>query len=470
MAKEFILGQVVGPQGPQGERGEQGKQGPQGEQGLQGIQGERGERGEQGIQGERGEQGLRGQQGPPGHVGAYVEIWPDTDSITEPTEGVIYWVGTSSPFMIYKWIDGQWEYSGSNVTIDVDQFEPAREMVTQAEAEAGEADSVRGWTAKMVRRAINAVTDTIRNALDSHVGATGIAHGNATAVDSGFMSGSDKARLDNMANDATANVGTVTSIATNNGITGGTIRDSGTLELTLPVAGTNAIVAYIMRPHVAVNTDLNGISAPGVYPINVATANGPVATGASVSSATLVVYPRNDSGWSQMFMFDDGQIWHRSNRSETGWTAWVRIDLPERATRAVTADRLTTARAINGVAFDGSGDIEIPTGGGSDWYTPAAAPGITNLNTGAALVAGSYHVTPRPLNSPPGGIFLGASLAFVLDVRVFPSGVIFQKFHEIIGGAGAGSGVVRVFVRALHHDGYWTDWVSIADSLGFRPF
>jgi hypothetical protein len=54
----------------------------------------------------------------------------------------------------------------------------------------------------------------------------------ATTSLAGVMSSADKTKLDGVAAGATANVGTVTSIATNNGITGGTITSSGTLGLT----------------------------------------------------------------------------------------------------------------------------------------------------------------------------------------------------------------------------------------------
>ena len=47
----------------------------------------------------------------------------------------------------------------------------------------------------------------------SHVGATGTAHGNATTSVAGFLSAADKTKLDGVATGATANTGTVTSVA-----------------------------------------------------------------------------------------------------------------------------------------------------------------------------------------------------------------------------------------------------------------
>lgn len=72
----------------------------------------------------------------------------------------------------------------------------------------------------------------------SHVGAGGTAHANVVAAGAaGFMTGADKTKLDGVATGATANTGTVTSVAVANatGITwtGSPITTSGTLTPTL---------------------------------------------------------------------------------------------------------------------------------------------------------------------------------------------------------------------------------------------
>ena len=279
MAKEFLLGRVVGPQGPQGE---------------------------QGIQGDRGERGERGEQGAPGQVGAFVEIWPDTDSITEPTEGVIYWVGTKSPFKIYKWIDGQWEYSGSDVTIDVDQFEPAREQVTQAEAEAGVEDTVRGWTAHRVRQAVNAVVDVIKNIFNSHIGATNNPHGVTAA-----QVGAAPANADGHATRA---------------VTADTLTTARNFTINSDTAAAN--VAF----NGGANTTL-GVS---------------VTTAAGVTASTLPPVAASTL-----------QAWLVVARNCLAWLV-ARFNADGHATRAMTADTLTTARNIGGVPFNGSANINLP--------------------------------------------------------------------------------------------------------------
>jgi len=64
----------------------------------------------------------------------------------------------------------------------------------------------------------------------SHVGSTGTAHGTSTTSVAGFMSSTDKTKLDGIATGATANTGTVTSVGSGLGLTG-TVTTSGTLAL-----------------------------------------------------------------------------------------------------------------------------------------------------------------------------------------------------------------------------------------------
>ena len=71
----------------------------------------------------------------------------------------------------------------------------------------------------------------------SHIGTGGTSHATATTSTAGFMSSSDKTKLDGVATGATANVGTVTSVAmtvpTGLSVSGTPITTSGTLALSL---------------------------------------------------------------------------------------------------------------------------------------------------------------------------------------------------------------------------------------------
>jgi hypothetical protein len=70
----------------------------------------------------------------------------------------------------------------------------------------------------------------------AHVGAGGTAHAAATTSVAGFMSATDKTKLDGISSGATANTGTVTSVAASAGsgisVSGSPITSSGTLTIT----------------------------------------------------------------------------------------------------------------------------------------------------------------------------------------------------------------------------------------------
>lgn len=65
------------------------------------------------------------------------------------------------------------------------------------------------------------------------ISSTNTTYGVATSSSNGLMSSTDKAKLDGIAPGATANKGTVTSVATDVGLTGGTITSSGTIKANL---------------------------------------------------------------------------------------------------------------------------------------------------------------------------------------------------------------------------------------------
>ena len=93
---------ATGPQGPQGEKGDTGATGPKG------PQGEKGDTGATGPQGEKGEKGDTGTQGPKGETGAGFKVLDyftsETElnsSVTNPSAGDAYGVGTGEPYDIY---------------------------------------------------------------------------------------------------------------------------------------------------------------------------------------------------------------------------------------------------------------------------------------------------------------------------------------------------------------------------------
>lgn len=107
-----------------------------------------------------------------------------------------------------------------------------------------------GWSPTITNTAPNVTTDitTTHNAtnvvVNSSDGTDGTING-ATQTLAGVMTAVDKVKLDGIATGATANTGTVTSIATSGAITGGTITSTGTIShstadgyLHVPATGT----------------------------------------------------------------------------------------------------------------------------------------------------------------------------------------------------------------------------------------
>ena len=81
----------------------------------------------------------------------------------------------------------------------------------------------------------------------AHVGATGAAHGDATTSAAGFLSGTDKTKLDGIATGATANTGTVTSVGlslpTEFEVSDSPVTASGTLTATKASQAANQVYA-----------------------------------------------------------------------------------------------------------------------------------------------------------------------------------------------------------------------------------
>ena len=142
-------------------------------------------------------------------------------------------------------------------------------------------------------------TDTSR-APNTHVGSTGTAHGVATTSVAGFMSSTDKTKLDGIATGATANTGTVTSVGLSLPaqftVTGSPVTGSGTLTgawasqtanyvFAAPngAAGTPTFRALVAADIPTLNQNTTGTAANVTG--TVAIANG--GTGATTAAAAL---------------------------------------------------------------------------------------------------------------------------------------------------------------------------------------
>ena len=98
----------------------------------------------------------------------------------------------------------------------------------------------------------------------AHVGATGSAHGAATTSVNGFMSSTDKTKLDGIATGATANTGTVTSVsvAAANGITG-TSSGGATPALTLTLGSITPSSVVVSGTTNATSTTTGSLRSAG---------------------------------------------------------------------------------------------------------------------------------------------------------------------------------------------------------------
>lgn len=90
--------QLLAQRGEQGKQGIQGPAGPQGEQGPVGPQGPPGETGPQGPQGEKGDAGTGLDI-----LGTYDNLEALQSAVTQPQQGDMYNVGTTTPYTVYMW-------------------------------------------------------------------------------------------------------------------------------------------------------------------------------------------------------------------------------------------------------------------------------------------------------------------------------------------------------------------------------
>lgn len=212
------------------------------------------------------------------------------------------------------------------------------------------ATTVRASTLTGLSTVTNAVitaADTVLSALgklqkqiSDHFGAGGTAHANATTTVAGFMSGTDKTKLDGIATGATANTGTVTSVGGTGTVSGislsGTVTNSGNLTL----GGALAVTPSNFASQTA-NTFLAAPNGAAGVP-----------TFRGIVAADVPVLNQNTTG---------------------------------------SAATLTTARNINGVSFNGSADILVPSLYDAT-YRRITNPGGGQYITSTASVTGALAI------------------------------------------------------------------------------
>lgn len=183
--------------------------------------------------------------------------------------------------------------------------------------------------------------------------------------------------------------GTVTGTVTVNGAINGTAVTQSTTDTT---AGRLLKVGDfgVGSSHPPLILDINNHDIkPGFYQYNIndGSTNGPEPYG-TVIIVHAALNASNFGGWArQMFFGTLGVVYVRMNTAagSASWGPWERVLTDQMSFNAATATALATARTINGIAFDGTANITIPT-----------APPVPGTLSGTAIDWGAnakWHAT-----------------------------------------------------------------------------
>ncbi len=277
-----------------------------------------------------------------------------------------------------------------------------------------------GWSPTITNTAPNVTTNitTAHNATNVVVNSSDGTNGtinSATPTLAGVMTATDKSKLDGITTGATANVGTVTSIATSGAITGGTVTSTGTIS-------HSTADGYLHVP--ATGTTNNG---------KVLTAG---ATAGSLSWTAIPSAPVT------------------SVAGKTGAVTLVKADVglnnventADNTKNVLSATKLTTARTIGGVSFDGTSNINLPgvntAGNQSTTGNSATATVLQTARTigmsGVAATATSFNGSANiiiPVTSVPTSLLTGViadaniSGSYTGMVNLTGSGIVdFSRF------------------------------------------
>lgn len=268
------------------------------------------------------------------------------------------------------------------------------------------ATTVRASTLTGLSTVTNAVitaADTVLSALgklqkqiSDHFGAGGTAHANATTSVAGFMSGTDKTKLDGIAAGAQVNVGTNIAEGTRTTTTVPITSSTGT-GATLSAASTT--LAGVMTS--ADKTKLDGIATGATANVGTVTSVGGTGTVSGISlsgtvtnsgnltlGGTLAVTPSN-------FASQTANTILAAPNGVAGvptFRAIVAADVPTLNQNTTgSAATLTTARTINGVSFNGSANILVPSSYDAT-YRRVTNPGGGQYITSAATVTGALAI------------------------------------------------------------------------------
>lgn len=250
-------------------------------------------------------------------------------------------------------------------------------------------------------------------------------HSNATTSVAGFMSASDKAKLDGIASGATANTGTVTSVGisvpTGLSASGGPITTSGTLTLTWSTGYQGYTTAEATKVGYLTVTSAVDLDAVAALASNALPKSGGELTG-------KVVFPAS-SGSSSCFKLVPGS--HPSSVNLSNGDVWltanglfVRLNsqtqevlFGTRADQTITGGAHVTSLDLgtitSGTVTPDPGDrpMQHYTNGGAHTLAPGSNPGtyvldiVNNSSAGAITVSGWTKVAGDPFTTNGGDAF-----------------------------------------------------------------
>ena len=103
------------------------------------------------------------------------------------------------------------------------------------------------------------------------------------------------------------------------------INNDNEISLAFPRMTAGEAYNYFVMPFhrgTLPSTDLNHIIHPGFYRINVATQNGPVATGSATTNAATLQVMAGISTVQQVLFHQNGRVYSRVRRATDDWSAW----------------------------------------------------------------------------------------------------------------------------------------------------
>jgi hypothetical protein len=317
----------------------------------------------------------------------------------------------------------------------------------------------------------------------AHVGSGGAAHANVSASAAGFMAAADKSKLDGIASGATANTGTVTSVAVADatGITwsGSPITSSGTLTPTLSanLQAWSGIATSTKEPAIAAGTTAQYWRGDKTWQALDKAAVG-LSNADNTSDANKPVSTATQNALNAKHPSLGGQQFVELGSALTG-NRDVYIDFHADDTNTDFGFRIIRYGGVNGgcdLVNTGSGPFNLYGSGAFRWnnstvwhagnFDPALKANSANPNlTGLVQMPGAYWSVPNP-NTMNAAYNINALADMWINYRGYLDG--FTQFRDFRIGDGKGA-LIASFLgsdKSLNVDGTVTAKGLVIGSSG----